>query len=56
MPLSGAMSTEMCLFATTSSMWLLVPVAGVGGDRLGQLIDPGPLKLIEGGGDHRGKL
>jgi len=35
---------------------LLVPVAGVGSDRLGQLIDPGPLQLGQGRGDHRVKL
>jgi hypothetical protein len=35
---------------------LLIPIAGIRGDRFGELPDPRPCALSEGGGDHRVKL
>ncbi len=52
MPLSGGISTRDVLVGGQLVHALLVPVAGVGGDRLAQLADPGPLALCPGSGDH----
>ena len=46
----------MCFVGHHLVHLLLVPVAGIRGDRFGELPDPRPFELVEGGGDHRGKL